>query len=121
MDVNHFARDTPSWHTAFYVSGIWYQVYQAMLWERLSNREACQAIRLAFSKPSMVNLVSKDADLVFCLSTSDNGVIIDLVSIQRHRQRHLKGATSCWSDLDTCDEIDSVYQANLHECSLYEK
>ena len=30
--------------------------------------KACQAIEHAFSKPSLVNLISKDADLVFYLS-----------------------------------------------------
>ena len=32
------------------------------------NREACRAIQHAFSKPSLVNLISKDVNLVFYLS-----------------------------------------------------
>ena len=32
------------------------------------HREACRAIQHAFSKPSLVNLISKDANLVFYLS-----------------------------------------------------
>ena len=32
------------------------------------HREACQAIQHAFSKPSLVNLISKDTNLVFYLS-----------------------------------------------------
>ena len=32
------------------------------------HREACRAIQHAFSKPSLTNLISKDADLVFYLS-----------------------------------------------------
>ena len=57
------------------------------------HREACRAIQHAFSKPSLVNLISKDANLVFYLSvnpllntlqTSDNDVIFDFVLIQRH-------------------------------------
>ena len=32
------------------------------------HREACRAIQHAFSKPSMVNFISKDANLVFYLS-----------------------------------------------------
>ena len=58
------------------------------------HREACRAIQHAFSKPSLVNLISKDANLVFYLSvyplfntfqTSDYDVIFDFfVLIQRH-------------------------------------
>ena len=57
------------------------------------HREACRAIQHAFSKPSLVNLISKDANLVFYLSvyplldtlqTSHNDVIFDFVLIQRH-------------------------------------
>ena len=32
------------------------------------HREACQSIQHAFSKPSLVKLISKDANLVFYLS-----------------------------------------------------
>ena len=47
--------------------------------------EACRAIQHAFSKPSLVNLISKDANLVFyyqlshCFTfqTSDYGIIFD--------------------------------------------
>ena len=51
------------------------------------HREACRAIQHAFSKPSLVNLISKDANLVFYLSvcpllnalqTSDYGIIFDV-------------------------------------------
>ena len=35
---------------------------------RLLNREACRAIQRAFLGPSLVNLISKDANLVFYLS-----------------------------------------------------
>ena len=58
------------------------------------HREACWAIQHAFSKPSLVNLISKDANLVFYLSvypllntlqTSDYDVIFFIfVLIQRH-------------------------------------
>ena len=50
------------------------------------HREACRAIQHAFSKPSLVNLISKDGNLVFYLSaypllntlqTSDYDVIFD--------------------------------------------
>ena len=50
------------------------------------HREACRAIQHAFSKPSLVNLISKDANLVFYLSgnpllntlqTSDYDVFFD--------------------------------------------
>ena len=43
----------------------WYQVYQARLWECLLNCEACRAIQHAFPKPSLVNLISKDRNMVF--------------------------------------------------------
>ena len=49
------------------------------------HREACRAIQHTFSKPSLVNLISKDANLVFIyqfahcftLLTSDYDVIFD--------------------------------------------
>ena len=50
------------------------------------HREACRVIQHAFSKSSLVNLISKDANLVFYLSvypllntlqTSDYDVIFD--------------------------------------------
>ena len=71
------------------------------------HREACRAIQHAFSKPSLVNLISKDANLVFYLSanpllntlqTSDYDVILRFVLIQRHKRRHSKSATSSWPD-----------------------
>ena len=71
------------------------------------HREGCRAIQHAFSKPSLVNLISKDANPVFYLSvypflntlqTSDNDVILMFVLIQRHKRRHSKSATSSWPD-----------------------
>ena len=68
------------------------------------HHEACQH---AFSKPSLVSLISKDANLVFYLSvyplfntlqTSDYGVFFISVLIQRHWRRHSKSATSSWPD-----------------------
>ena len=47
------------------VSVFQYKVYQVRLGERLLNREACQNMQYAFSKPSLVNLISKDTNLVF--------------------------------------------------------
>ena len=79
------------------------------------HREACRAIQHAFSKPSLVNLISKYTNLVFYLSvtlqTSDYDVIFVfcLLLIQRHRH-HSKSATSSWPDNGTCSEIDNVYQ-----------
>ena len=32
------------------------------------NRDACQEIQHAFSKPRLVSLISKESNLVFCLS-----------------------------------------------------
>ena len=65
----------------------------ARLAERFNN---------AFSKPSLVNMISKDANLVFYLSVypllntlqSDYDVILMFVLIQRHKRRHSKSATS---------------------------
>ena len=70
------------------------------------HREACRAIQHAFSKPSLVNLISKDANLEFYLSVypllntlqSDYDVILMFVLIQRHKRRHSKSATSSWPD-----------------------
>ena len=54
------------------------------------HREACRAFQHAFSKPSLVNLISKDSNLVFYLSVypfsntlqiSDYDVILDFVLI----------------------------------------
>ena len=83
------------------------------------HREACRAIQHAFSKPSLVNLISKDANLVFYLSvypllntlqTSDYEVIFDFLCwfcvisdvIQKAQRHH---------DLIkvTCREIGNVY------------
>ena len=67
--------------------------------------EACQAIQHTFSKPSLVNLISKDANLVFLLSvypllntlqTSDYDVIFDICV--ELAIRHSKSATSSWPD-----------------------
>ena len=70
------------------------------------HREACRAIQHAFSKPSLVNLISKDANLVFYLSVytllntlqNDYDVILMFVFIQRHKRRHSKSATSSCPD-----------------------
>ena len=71
------------------------------------HREACRVIQQAFSKPSLVNLISKDANLVFYLSvypmlntllTSYHDVFLMFVLIQRHKRRHSKSATSSWPD-----------------------
>ena len=82
------------------------------------HREACRAIQHAFSKPSLVKLISKDANLVFYLSvypllntlqTSDFDVIfgfcVDSVSLvtsfktlRHHDQIKV-----------TCHEIGNVY------------
>ena len=83
------------------------------------HREACRAIQHAFSKPSLVNLISKKADLVFYLSayallntlkTSDYDVFFlflcwfSVISdvIQKTQRHH---------DLIkvTCREIGNVY------------
>ena len=71
------------------------------------HREACRVIQHVFSKPSLINLISKDANLVFYLSvypllntlqTSDYGVFLMIsfmfVLIQRHKPCHSKSATS---------------------------
>ena len=80
----------------------------------------------ALSKPSLVNLISKDASLLFYLlvtsyltvQTSHYGVIIDFrvnsmslfksfKKVQRHDDPN-KG---------TCGEIDNVYQADVQRCN----
>ena len=92
------------------------------------HREACRAIQHAFSKPSLVNLISKDANLVFNLSvypllntlqTCDYDVFFlflcwfSVISdVTQNVQRH--------HDLikATCREIDNVYQAT-HNNAVY--
>ena len=67
----------------------------------LVDSEASQGIQHAFSKMNRVNMISKDANLVFYLSvyplfhiqTSDYDVFF-IVSIQCHWQRHSKSAMS---------------------------
>ena len=91
------------------------------------HREACRAMQHAFSKPSRVNLISKDANLVFYLSvypllnallTSDYAVFFyvcvnsaSLATSFKKVQRH--------HDLIkvTCPEIGNVYQVMLKQCS----
>ena len=41
--------------------------------------EACQGIQHAFSKPSLVNLISKDANLVFYLSIVEHSSNYDII------------------------------------------
>ena len=71
------------------------------------HREACRAIQHAFSKPSLVNLISKDANLVFYLSvnpslntlqTSDYDVIFDFCVDSVSFVTSFKSATSSWPD-----------------------
>ena len=71
------------------------------------HREACRVIQHAFSKPSLVNLISKDANLVFYLSvypllntlqTSDYDVIFDFCMDSASLATSLKSATSSWPD-----------------------
>ena len=93
------------------------------------HREACRAIQRAFSKPSLVNLISNDANLVFYLSVypsfhSSNkrlwrnfrflcwfSVISDVIQkVQRHHDL-IKA---------TCREIDNVYQATRNNELIWE-
>ena len=84
------------------------------------HREACRASQHAFSKPSLVNLISNYVNLVFHLSvyplfplqTSDYDVIFGFVLIQVISDAIQKGATSSWPDKGTCREIGNVYQAS---------
>ena len=83
------------------------------------HREACRAIQQAFSNPSLVNSISKDANLVFYLSvypllntlqTSDYDVIMMFVLIQRHKRRHSKKVQRHHDLIKvTCREIENVY------------
>ena len=69
-------------------------------------------IRHAFSKPSLINLISKDANLLFYLS-SDYWVSIDFCvdsatsfkKVQRHHDLIKKHA-----------EIVNVYQVSMQQC-----
>ena len=55
MGGNRFALDTPSWHDIKSILCEWHLI-SSVPGKALSIREACQAIRNAFSKPSLVNL-----------------------------------------------------------------
>ena len=50
------------------MSVFWYQVYQARRENTCWHCEACRVIHHAFLKPSLVNMISNDANLVFYLS-----------------------------------------------------
>ena len=79
------------------------------------HREACWAIQHGFSKPSLVNLISKDASLVFYLSVyqlfhSSNKRLCNFcffVSIQGHEQV-IQKVQSAWPD-GTCCKKDNIY------------
>ena len=84
--------------------------------------EACKAIQNAFSKPSLVNLISKDANLVFYLSvytllntlqTSDYDVIFDFCVDSASLARSLKMQSHHDLIKVTCREIGNVYQVML--------
>ena len=71
------------------------------------HHEACGAIQHAFSKSSLVNLISKDANLVFYLSvyplsntlqSSDYDVIFYFCVDSASLERSFKSATSSWPD-----------------------
>ena len=87
------------------------------------HREACRAIQHAFSKPSLVNLISKDTNLVFFLSVFVMPAIMTsfsiFVLIQHHYRCHSKSATSSWPDKGTCREVDNVYQAMCNYAVKY--
>ena len=71
------------------------------------HREACRAIQHAFSKPSLVNFISKGANLVFYLSvypllntvqTNDYDVIFYFCVDSASFATSFKSATSSWPD-----------------------
>ena len=59
-----------------------YQVYQASIQEcLLTSQVACQAIQHEFLKPSLVNLISKDVNLVFYLSVYQDDLLFKLANM----------------------------------------
>ena len=77
------------------------------------HREACRAIRHVFSKPSLVNLISKDRRehgiLFISLQVGSLFKLAILASLSiDHRRCHSKCATSSWPDKGTCREIGNV-------------
>ena len=78
------------------------------------HREASRAIQLAFSKPSLVNLISKDVNLVFyllvTLQTSDNDVIFDFCVDLAALATPFKSRP----DKGTCREKDNMHQATCN-------
>ena len=82
-------------------------------------REACRAIQNAFSKPSLVNFISKTQTWYsiyhfthwFTLQTGNYEVIFDVWVDSVSLATTFKSATSPWPDKGTCHEIDNVYQA----------
>ena len=86
-----------------------------------ASRTLVDIARLAVSKPSLVNLISKDANLVFYLSvypllntlqTSNYDVIFDFCVDSASLATSFKKCNVIMTPIKaTCREIDSVYQA----------
>ena len=77
----------------------------------------------AFSKPCLINLISKDAKLIpfiiflysiyqftHCFALQISAYDVFFVSIQCHWPCHSKSATSLWPDKGTSHDKDNVYQ-----------
>ena len=85
------------------------------------NDEFLPAIQHAFSKPSLINFISKDVNLVIYLSvypfvhlqTSNHDIIIDFFTSIQHHWRHLMSDMSHQHAKDNFSEIETVYQAKV--------
>ena len=78
------------------------------------HREACQTIQHVFPKLSLVNLISKDMNLVFYLSVYPLFHSLNQRYWRNFRFLCSKSAMSPWPDKGICFEIDNFYQATCN-------
>ena len=80
-------------------------------------------------KAKLVNLISKDMNLVFYLSvnklvhyfqTKDYDIIVNF-HVDSKTLTSFKIFNITLPDKDTCCEIENVYQINVQQCSNYER
>ena len=87
-----------------------------------------KAVQNGYLKPSLVNLILKDVNLAFYLSVAnwfylqsdDFDVIIDF-RVDSTILMSFKKCNVMLTWKDTCSGIDNIYQANVQQCSKYEK
>ena len=117
-------------HRVYLVSGFWYQVYQARLWERLltSRGLPSDSTSVLKAEPGKLDIkrrepgflfISLPIVLLFKLAIMTSFSICML--IQRHKRRHSKSATSSWPDKGNMPWDRQRISGNVQQCSWYER